>query len=155
MSRKTAKASEPLTRPVGAIDFATAFDDPLLFGPFFSGPSWDAWRAIIPAAHALPMTPQQLITFEELAGGRDQPKRRVRELWVAAGRRSGKDSVISAMATLAALQPYEGLRPGEAPTIMCLAVDKPQARIVLRYIKGYFSQSNCSKGSSHVKPLTA
>ena len=152
MSRKPAKAAVAPPSPaeggaiIGTIDFATAFDDPLLFGPFFFGPSWDAWRAVIRAAHALPMTPQQLITFGELAGGREPPKRRVRELWVAAGRRSGKDSVISAMETTAALQPYEGLRPGESPSLMCLAVDKQQARIVLRYIKGYFSEIELLQG---------
>ncbi len=78
------------------INLADAFDDPHLFGPFFNGPSWDAHRAIIRAANALPMTPQQLITFGELAGGREPPKRRVKELWIAAGRRAGKDSVASA-----------------------------------------------------------
>jgi hypothetical protein len=122
------------------LDFPTAFDDPRLFGPFFAGPSWDAWRAIIRAVDALPMTTQQLATFNELAGGREPPKRRPRELWIAAGRRAGKDSIASAMATLAALQTYEGLRPGETPTIACLAVDKPQARIMLKYVKGYFEQ---------------
>ena len=111
-----------------AINLPDAFDDPNLFGPFFKGPSWDAWRAIIRAAHALPMTPEQLITFGQLAGGRAPPKRKVRELWIAAGRRAGKDSLASAFATVASLQTYEGLRPGEPPTILCLACDKPQAQ---------------------------
>jgi hypothetical protein len=134
-----------MAKPAG-INIADALDDPHLFGPFFSGPSWDGWRAIIRAANALPMTPQQLVTFGQLAGGRDPPKRRVRELWVAAGRRAGKDSVASASATVAALQPYEGLRPGEPPTILCLACDKPQARIILRYIRGYFEQIELLQG---------
>jgi hypothetical protein len=128
------------------MDFPTAFDDPNLFGPYFQGPSWDGWRAINRAAYALPLTPQQLIMFGELAGGREPPKRRVRELCVAGGRRSGKDSVISAMATLASLQTYTGLRPGEAPTVMCLAVDKQQARIVLKYIKGFFDSIELLQG---------
>jgi phage terminase large subunit-like protein len=128
------------------LDFPAAFDDPHLFGPFFQGPSWDGWRAIGRAADALPMTPQQLITFGELAGGREPPKRRVRELWVAAGRRAGKGSFVSARATFASLQHYEGLRPGETPTIVCLAVDKQQARIILRYIKGFFEQIELLQG---------
>jgi hypothetical protein len=132
--------TEAATKPVGSIDFATAFDDPNLFGPFFAGPSWDAHRAINRAVDALPMTPEQLITFGELSGGREPPKRRPREIWYAAGRRSGKDSVISARGTFASLQTYEGLRPGETPTIACLAVDKAQARVILRYIRAYFEQ---------------
>ena len=128
------------------INLPDALDDPNLFLPFFQGPSWDGWRVIGRAANALPMTPQQLITFGQLAGGRDPPKRRVRELWVAAGRRAGKDFFASAMATVAALQTYEGLRPGEPPTILCLACDKPQARIILRYIRAYFEQIELLKG---------
>ena len=48
--------------------------------------------------------------------------------------------MASAMGTHAALQPYSGLRPGEAPTIMCLACDKEQAKIVTRYSRGYFDK---------------
>ena len=92
------------------------------------------------------MSPEQLLTFGELAGGRDPPKRKVRELWVAAGRRAGKDSLASAFATVAALQTYEGLRPGEPPTILCLACDKPQARIILRYIRAYFEEIELLQG---------
>ena len=50
------------------------------------------------------------------------------------------------MATHAALTPYGGLRPGEAPTIMCLACDKEQARIVTRYSRGYFDEVPLLKG---------
>jgi hypothetical protein len=122
------------------MDFPTAFDDPNMFGSFFQGPSWNGWRAINRAAYASPLTPQQLIMFGELGGGREPPKKRVRELWIGAGRRAGKDSVVSAMATFAGLQRYDGLRPGESPVIACLAVDRSQARIILKYIKGYFER---------------
>jgi hypothetical protein len=41
---------------------------------------------------------------------------------------------------VAALQDYSArLRPGERATVMCLAVDRDQARIVHRYISGYFN----------------
>ena len=52
----------------------------------------------------------------------------------------GKDSVTSAMRTTAALQPRTGLRPGKSPSLMCLAVDRQQAKIVLKYVKGYFER---------------
>jgi hypothetical protein len=149
MSRPARKSAsegrKAAPEPMGMIDIVTALDDPALFGPFFHGPSWDGWRAILKAAHALPMTERELELFRAVAE-RDPPKKRVRELWVAAGRRAGKDSIVSAMATVAALQPYTGLRPGEAPTVMCLAVDKQQARIVLRYIKGFFERIELLQG---------
>jgi hypothetical protein len=119
------------------VSFVTAFDDPNLFGPYFSGPSWNGWRSVLKAAHGIRLNDEELEFFRSVAG-RDPPKSKVRELWVIAGRRSGKDSVASAMATYAALTPYGGLRPGEAPTIMCLACDKEQAKIVTRYSRGYF-----------------
>jgi hypothetical protein len=119
-----------------------AMTDEEAFGPWFEGPSWDAWRAVIKGAFALPMTTQELITFGELAGGRTPPARRVRELWVCAGRRAGKDSVASLLATYAAAieQAHVGrLRPGEQATVCCIAVDRDQSRIVTDYIRAFFS----------------
>jgi hypothetical protein len=124
-------------KPSGGLSFVEAFDDPNLFGPHFEGPSWNGWRAVLKAAHAEALNDEELTFFRKVAD-RDPPKRRVRELWIVAGRRAGKDSIASALATHAALQPYSGLRPGEAPTIMCLACDKEQAKIVTRYSRGYF-----------------
>ena len=70
---------------------------------------------------------------------REPPRHRVRELWAIVGRRGGKDSVASAVATTAALTDYrEFLRPGERASVVCLAVDRTQAAIVHRYISGYF-----------------
>jgi hypothetical protein len=114
--------------------------DAALLGPWFSGPSWDAWRAILKAAFALPMSAEERLLFRSVAQ-RDPPPRRVRELWVIAGRRAGKDSVASGIGTYyAALQDYSAaLRPGESAHVMALAVDRLQARILLRYIRGYFA----------------
>jgi hypothetical protein len=109
-------------------------DDPALFQPWFSGDSWNAWRSVLKGAFALPMTPEELVTFKLLAD-RDPPERPVRELWVVAGRRCGKDSIGSLIATqLAAFSDYlDRLRPGERALVMCLACDREQAKIVLGY----------------------
>jgi phage terminase large subunit-like protein len=66
----------------------------------------------------------------------------VRELVVIAGRGAGKDSIASLIATMAALNfnPRGQLRPGERAVVMCLAVDRSQARIVHGYIRAYFEQ---------------
>ena len=118
-----------------------ALDDPALFGPWFTGPSWGAWRAILKAAFALPLANDEIELFQSVAQ-RDPPSKRVRELWIIGGRRGGKDLIASALAAwFAAFVDYEGLlRPGEMASVMCLAVDRLQARIVLRYIKSYFEQ---------------
>jgi hypothetical protein len=111
------------------------------FEPWFSGPSWAARKTILKAAFALPMTPRELITFGELAGGRSPPPRRVKELVDISGRRSGKDSIASAIiAFMAAIeQAHLGrLRPGEPAVCMLLAMDREQARIIQSYVRSYF-----------------
>ena len=121
------------------IDVVEALEDPNLFGPWFAGPSWATWRAVLKGAFCLPMEPEELALFRAVAQ-RDPPRRRVRELWAVVGRRGGKDSIASAVACYAAgFRNYqEVLRPGEAATVMCLAVDKAQAGIVQRYAAAYF-----------------
>jgi hypothetical protein len=83
--------------------------------------------------------PEELALFKEVAGDREPPKRQVSELWCVCGRRAGKDSIASAIATVAALGDYSGiLRPGERASILCLASDRAQAKIIYRYIRQYF-----------------
>jgi hypothetical protein len=124
---------------VTAPSISSALDDPQLLAPSFRGESWAVWRAILRAAEGLPLSDDQHRDFVRVAE-REPPRRRVRELWAIAGRRSGKDSVASAIATVAALGDYSRhLRPGERASVLCLACDRQQARIVQRYIAGYFA----------------
>jgi hypothetical protein len=120
---------------------ATAISDPELLGGAFAGPSWDTWRAILKAAYGEPLDAAELALFRTVAGDRAPPRHRVRELIVIAGRRSGKDSIASAIATTAAIADYgPHLRPGERASVICMAVDREQAKIVQRYTAGYFRE---------------
>jgi hypothetical protein len=92
-----------------------AMADPKLFKPFFPGESWNGWRTVLKAGDGLPMTAEEVEFFKSIAGGREPPTSRVREIWAIAGRRAGKDSVASMLATFAAAtfnMPHL-LRPGE------------------------------------------
>jgi len=124
------------------IPVVDAMSDPHLFGRWFNAPSWATWRAVLRAAYALPMSDDDLDLFRAVAGNRAPPTRPVKELWAIAGRRSGKDSVASLIAahTAAMMDFRPRLRPGERASILCLAVDRAQARIVHRYVRGYFDQ---------------
>ena len=116
-------------------------NDPEAFAPWFAGPSWDAWRCILRAAYCLPMSPQELVRFDELAGGRSPPRKRVRQLYVVGGRRGGKDSIASLLGVWSATleEGHRGrLRPGEKALVQLLAVDRDQSKIVLGYIRSYF-----------------
>jgi hypothetical protein len=97
------------------------------------------WRAVLKGAFAEPMTDAECVAFRSVTD-RDPPTEKARELWVIAGRRGGKDSAASLIAThAAALCDYSDiLRPGERATVLCLACDRDQAKIVLNYIRGYF-----------------
>jgi hypothetical protein len=123
-------------------DIVAAMSDQRLFGPMFSGPSWANWRTILRGAFALPMKSEEEREFFHSVTGREPPARRVKELDVIAGRRSGQDSVASAIATYAAVtfRSSGKVRPGERPLVMLLGADRAQARAQLAYIKGYFSE---------------
>ena len=71
---------------------AVAIADPELLGQSFAGASWNTWRAILKAAYAEPLSRRELKCFTSVAGDRPLPRHRVKELWVVAGRRSGKTS---------------------------------------------------------------
>jgi hypothetical protein len=125
------------------IPITDALSDEHLFGPWFAGPSWATWRAVLKGAFAIPMDDEERGAFRPVAE-RDPPKRRVKELWCVVGRRGGKDSVASAICAYAAgFTDYRAaglLRPGEAATVLCLAVDKMQGAIVRNYAAGYFDR---------------
>src|SRR6516164_4638785 len=127
---------------MSATDIASAMVDPDLFQPWFDGPSWFGWRAILKAAFCLGRltTPQR--NFFRSVADRDPPKKRVKELWVIAGRRSGKDSIASVIAGHSAALFDQGhrMRRGERALCMCLGVDREQAKIVLGYTRSYFDE---------------
>jgi hypothetical protein len=130
------------TESGAARDVVAAMNDRRLFEPWFRGPTWDGWRAVLKGAFALPMSDAELAFFRTVAE-RDPPKKRVRELWIVAGRRAGKDSIASLIAAHAAatFDRQDKLRPGERALVSCLAYDRDQSRIILDYTRGYFSES--------------
>jgi hypothetical protein len=134
-ARKASAATSFPSTPAVAISAGN------LLGDAFAGPSWDRWRAVLKAAYGEPLDATELTLFREVAE-RDPPQQRVKELWAIVGRRGGKDSIASAIATVAACGDYrQHLRPGERATVMCLAVDREQAKIVSRYICAYFAEN--------------
>jgi hypothetical protein len=119
-----------------------AIDDPAVFGPWFQGSTWQGWRVILKAAFGLPLRGDELDFFREVAA-REPPGHRVKELWIIAGRRAGKDSIASMIAAYLGglfVDEHEKLRPGERATVVCLATDRDQAKIIFSYIRSYFER---------------
>jgi hypothetical protein len=140
-----APASNASQQPAKARPGATiaqAFESDLLFGKWFAGPSWQGWRTILRATQGQPLAESERAFFASVAGDRAPPNKPVKEMWVVAGRRSGKDSVASGVAAHMAgsFQSNGILRPGERATVACLAVDRAQAAILHKYIRGYFTE---------------
>jgi len=139
----------------GMINIIEAMDDPALFKPWFAGETWDGWRTVLKAAYALPMSEEETDFFRTIAE-RDPPTKPVRELWCIAGRRAGKDSVASAIAAHSAALFSEShrLRPGERALVACLATDRDQSRIVLNYVRAFFSDIDLLKHMIHRETAT-
>jgi hypothetical protein len=115
-----------------------ALDDPKVFGPFFKGGTWAAWRVFLASLFALPMTEAELAIYRQHTGRTAPPSEPSLEAWLVCGRRSGKSFVLALVAVFLACfrdwRPYLG--PGERATIMVVAADRKQARTILRYCIG-------------------
>ena len=85
-----------------AATFSEFISIPELLGTDFAGPSWSNWKIVWKGALGEEMTAAEDELFHELAQ-RGPPPGRVREVWLAVGRRAGKDSVASALATYLAV----------------------------------------------------
>lgn len=124
-----------------------AMQSPELFGDSFQGESWESWRAVLSGAFAIPMDEDRLTLFKQLAGDREPPQERVRELWCIAGRRSAKTHTAAAIAVYLATvgAELEGLTSklstGERGVIALLATDRTQAKTALNYIAGMLDAS--------------
>ncbi|MHC2415867.1 hypothetical protein ACVJGC_008458 [Bradyrhizobium diazoefficiens] len=138
--------SVPRLKPQPSSNRLTLLDaiaDPKLFKPFFKSPaSWLAWRAFIAAAFGLPMSAEELAIYRACTGRKDAPTQQMRELVLVIGRRGGKSRILALIAVwLACFHDYrQFLDEGELGVVQVLAADKEQARVILRYVKGFIKK---------------
>jgi hypothetical protein len=110
--------------------------DPNLFAAWFRDrETWQAWLVFLRALFGLSMSEGDRALYERCTGRSDTPAGGVREAWLVVGRRGGKSMVLALIAVfLAALIDWAPfLSPGERGTIMVLAADRRQARVIYRY----------------------
>jgi hypothetical protein len=116
-----------------------AMNDANLFGSWFCNPSsWTAWRAFIAALFGLPMTDEQLTIYRQCTERTRPLSMASAEAWLICGRRAGKSFVLALIAVfLACFHDFRRyLTRGERATIMVIATDRRQARVIVRYIRG-------------------
>jgi hypothetical protein len=86
----------------------------------------------------LPMTEDQLAIYRRFTGRSTPPTKALHEAWLVIGRRGGKSFVLAVIAVFLACfrdwRPFLG--PGEVGTVIIIAADRRQARVIMRYCTG-------------------
>jgi hypothetical protein len=121
--------------------------DEALFGKTFRrtkllrSDTWASWRAFLAALFALPMKADARAIFAKHTGRSDTPAEPFREAFLIVGRRGGKSLIAALIAVfLACFRSYDDvLAPGEVGTVMIIAADRRQARVILGYVNAFLS----------------
>jgi len=115
-----------------------AIDDPNLFAKWFKDKeTWRAWRTFLAALFNLPIEDRAL--YEQCTGRTDTTV--ATEAWLVCGRRAGKSFILALIAVyLACFHKYKQyLAPGERATILIIATDRKQARVIFRYVRAFLT----------------
>ena len=115
-----------------------AIRDDKVFGQHFTADTWAAWLAFLSALFALPMTGEQLELYRKHTGRSVPPSSPaiggVAGLWPAQWQELHARvhrRVVGGVQGLATV-----LGPGEIGTIMIIAADRKQSRVIMRYCCG-------------------
>jgi hypothetical protein len=104
--------------------------------------TWRTWIACLKASEGIRLDPDELSRFQQVAGGRNPPKRRVREFIGGISRRSGKGRMAGARIVHAALlSDHSYLAPGETGFVPCVSPTREQANIIKNYARGFIEAS--------------
>jgi hypothetical protein len=112
----------------------------LLDAAELTGPTWRAWRTFLKAIFAIALDEAELSLFQRHTERAAPPPERVREAWMAVGRRGGKSRIMAIVAGFLGFSfDSSTLAPGERGVIPILAADRRQARQVFGYLRGLCS----------------
>jgi len=100
----------------------------------FQGRSWAPWTAVLRAMFAAPLAGEDLALYQRVSGRFTAPAGPVREAWFIVGRRGGKSMIAALIAVFQVTCRQFRLAPGERGTLLVIAADRKQARVVKRYI---------------------
>lgn len=120
-----------------------ACQHPEIFGPWFRKPeTYERWFAFLAALFALPMDEQQAELYRRHTGRTELPTEAAQEAWLITGRRGGKSFVMALVAVfLSCFFDYrQHLAPGERATVMVIAADRRQSRVIIRYIRAMLTR---------------
>jgi hypothetical protein len=121
-----------------------ACQDQELFARWFRDrATWQVWFVFLVALFGLPMTPEQAAVYQQCTGRSEPPTSPQTEGWLICGRRAGKSFVLALIAVfLACFRSYaEYLAPGERATVMVIATDRRQARVIYRFVRALIAHT--------------
>jgi phage terminase large subunit-like protein len=115
--------------------------DRRLLGAALDMSTRSTWLTVWKAAYALPLADQEREILGRIAGGRNPPTRRVREVWINAGRRGGKSEEAAAVAVHTALFVKHKLSRGEVGMVLVIAGSRDQAKVVFTFVREFLEAS--------------
>jgi hypothetical protein len=109
-------------------------------GLFRKSDTWASWKIFLRALFALPLDDEQRELYRKHTGRDRAPAEPSKEAYLIVGRRGGKSLAAALIATfLAAFRDYSHvLNEGEIGTLMVIASDRRQARVIFSYVKAFF-----------------
>jgi hypothetical protein len=106
-----------------------------LFDTFCPGPTWQVWRVLLKGLVGESLTEDEAALFA-VGTNRPPPTAPASELWVIAGRRSGKSRISALLVVfLAAIRKWDNLAPGEKPMVSLISPSRRQSSIIQGYAK--------------------
>jgi Phage Terminase len=126
------------------VDILEALADRRLLGSVLRQPdTWAPWLVFLTALFGLPMTAEQIDIYRACTRRMNAPAAPFNEAHLIVGRRGRKSFTLALIAVfLAAFRDWRPfLGPGERGTIMVIATDRKQARVIFRYIRGILNSS--------------
>jgi hypothetical protein len=120
-----------------------ALSDPALLGHVLAGDSWLPWRTLLIAAMGEALTDEERVIFTKLTGRAREPLQRVTEFEAVVGRRGGKTTAMSALATYigACCDHTDALARGETGVLLVVAQDTKVAKKLLDFIEANLQDS--------------
>jgi hypothetical protein len=118
--------------------------EPALFARWFKDPTtWVCWTVFLSALFGLPIDPAGLEIFLQCTGRTLPPAGAFNEAWLIVGRRGGKSIILALIAVyLAVFKDWSGrLVPGERGTVLIIAADRKQARVIFRYLTAMITET--------------
>jgi hypothetical protein len=123
------------------MDILSVCRDPRFFARWFKSPeTWRAWRTFLKVQFGLAMDAADVALYRECTGRNDIPSAEgYQESFLICGRRAGKSIILALIAAYVATfrdwTPY--LSPGERATLVVIAADRRQARVIFKYIAAF------------------